>query len=414
MTAAAIPMANVKATRKVWLTAVLALAMFINYVDRGNLATAAPLIKGEFHLTATQMGVLLSAFFWTYAPSQPLIGWIAEHYGVRWPMTFGVAVWALATAATGFTTTFAQLLALRLLLGLGESVVYPCSSKALANSATNTERGRANAAMTVGCSIGPAFGTFVGGMLMAHAGWRIAFILFGFVSLLSVWPWLTLTRPVNIVRSNAPPASCPGIRSILAQRALWGASLGHFAFAYGLYFVLSWMPLYLVKEQGLSMSAMAGLGGVIYVFQALAAALGGFILDRRIAAGVSINLAYKVVLGGGMLCLAACFATSAIAGSAGAMLGIMIAGVLLGLVAPVMFASAQTLAGPDASGKWVGIQNAIGNIAGIVGPVITGITLDRTGHFAAAFIVAGIVVALGAFSWSVIIRRIEPADWVRA
>src|SRR4029077_18408869 len=154
MTAVATPAARSKFPPKVWLTSVLALAMLINYVDRGNLATAAPLIKGEFHLSATQMGVLLSAFFWTYAPSQPLIGWIAERYGVRWPMALGIAVWALATAATGFAMSFAQLLALRLLLGLGESVMYPCSSKALANAATNTERCRANAAMTVGTSIG--------------------------------------------------------------------------------------------------------------------------------------------------------------------------------------------------------------------------------------------------------------------
>ncbi len=396
------------------LAALLALAMFINYVDRGNLATAAPLLKGEFHLTATQMGVLLSAFFWTYAPSQPVVGWIADRYGVRWPMAAGVALWALATALTGFAGTFAGLLALRLLLGLGESVVYPCSSKALAHSTATTERCRANAATTVGQSLGPAFGTFVGGMVMAQAGWRIVFILFGLASLLWIWPWLVATRLELQSHANPPPTPDPRYRVILAQRALWGASLGQFAFAYGLYFVLSWLPLYLVKEQGLSITAMAQLGGVIYVLQAVGAALGGFIVDRRIAAGSTVNLTYKAALGGGMVGIALCFVACATGGPVVATASIVVAGMLQGVVGPVIFAVAQTLAGPTASGKWVGVQNALANIAGIAAPVVTGVIVDRTGHFAGAFVLAGTIVALGALAWTVVIRRVEPTRWTRA
>jgi len=125
---------------------------------------AAPLLKGEFHLTATQMGVLLSAFlFWTYAPSQPVVGWIADRYGVRWPNGGrGRTLGARHSLDRVRGHVWRDCWRLRLLLGLGESVVYPCSSKALAHSTATTERCRANAATTVGQSLGPAFGTFVG------------------------------------------------------------------------------------------------------------------------------------------------------------------------------------------------------------------------------------------------------------
>src|SRR4051812_28339688 len=79
----------------------LALAVFINYVDRGNLATAAPLIKGELHLTAGQLGLLISAFFWTYVPAQILAAWLAERISAYRVLALGLGVWSIATAMTG-------------------------------------------------------------------------------------------------------------------------------------------------------------------------------------------------------------------------------------------------------------------------------------------------------------------------
>ncbi len=110
----------------------LALAVFINYVDRGNLATAAPLMKDELGLTAGQIGVLLSAFFWTYVPGQVAAGWLAEKINPYRALALGLALWSIATALTGLATGFVIFIALRLLLGLGESVAFPCSSKLLA------------------------------------------------------------------------------------------------------------------------------------------------------------------------------------------------------------------------------------------------------------------------------------------
>src|SRR5487761_1621354 len=121
--AAGSPRAGSSATRIVLLVTA---AVFINYIDRGNLATAAPIMQDELHLSAGELGVLLSAFYYGYVVCMPATGWLAERFGARAVLAAGVALWSLATFGTGFASGFATLLALRILLGVGESVAFPC------------------------------------------------------------------------------------------------------------------------------------------------------------------------------------------------------------------------------------------------------------------------------------------------
>src|SRR3954466_4717923 len=166
----------------------LALAVFINYVDRGNLATAAPLIKDEMKLSGESFGLIVSAFFWSYTPGQLLAGWLAEKIKPYRTLAIGLTIWSLATAATGLTTGFTALIVLRVLLGLGETAVFPCASKIFARGLPEHQRGAANGPAGMGPALGPAFGTFVGGKMMALISWRPTFILFGLTSLLWLIP----------------------------------------------------------------------------------------------------------------------------------------------------------------------------------------------------------------------------------
>jgi len=394
-----------------WIVPLLALAIFINYVDRGNLATAAPLLKTELSLSAAQIGVLISAFFWAYTPGLVLAGWLADRFNAYMTLAAGLAIWSIATLLTGVAGSIAVLLGLRVLLGVGEAAAFPCSSTIIARHVPAHRLGAANALTLVGLSMGPAVGIFFGGHLMAELGWRGVFLLFGAVSLLWLVPWLVATRKLSAERPSAESAAGPPFLAILARRELWGASLGHFAINFGFYFVVSWMPLYLVQAQGYTVPEMANLGGAIYLVYAAAAYGSGWLSDRWIETGATVNRVRKTFFVATLLLSAAGLLACAVLPPSGAIASLFVIAVGLGAVGPHIFASAQTLAGPQGAGKWVGVQNAFGNFAGILGPIVTGIIVDRTGGFEGAFVLAAAVTLTGVLGYGVIVSKIAPIQW---
>jgi MFS family permease len=392
------------------VVALLTLAAFINYVDRGNLATAAPLIRDQFALSNTQLGVLLSAFFWSYVPAQLPAGWLAERLDARGVLAVGLGIWGAATALTGLASGFLMLLILRVMLGLGESVMYPASFKILAREALEGQRGRANGFLAAGQLCGPAFGTLAGGLLMAWLGWRVAFVVFGCASVLWLWPWLKSSRTETVQRL-LDTRDCPSIAMILSRRELWGSCLGHFCQAYALYLVLSWLPMYLVKERGFSLPAMAQIGAGVYALAALASVLTGWVSDRCLAAGASTNRVRMTGLLTGLAGVGVCMSVCALAGPLASVLAMVGCGICLGIVTPALFATVQTLAGQEAAARWQGMQSFFANSAGIIAPVITGIVVDRTGAFSAGFLIAALLAVVGMIAYGLIVRRIEPIDW---
>jgi MFS family permease len=397
-----------------WLLATLALlslAVFINYIDRGNLATAAPLIKTELDLSATQLGFLLTAFFVAYTPMQVFVGWLTDRFGASRVLLAGFVVWSVAMSCSGLVHGLALFAALRVLLGLGESVFFPASSSIIARALPESGRGIANAVIGVGMACGPAFGIFFGGLLIAGFGWRPFFVGFGLVSLLWIIPWMLIARPHLVQHQAVRSASAPNMRAILRERSLWGAGLGHFCANYGWYFVLSWIPYYLVHERGWSLKQMATIAGTAYLLMALTTLLAGWAMDVRIAAGASVTRVRKSFLATGAGVAAACIVGCAIAGVGASAFLFCLACAAFGLVSPNIYAVAQSLAGEHAAGRWVGIQNCIGNIAGLVAPLLTGILVDRTGSFVLAFLVAAAVYAGGALAWIFIVGPVAPIDW---
>ena len=392
------------------VVALLTLAAFINYVDRGNLAIAGPLIRDQFALSNAQLGLLLSAFFWSYAPGQLPAGWVAERFDARRVLAAGLIVWSLATALTGLASGFTMLLVLRVMLGLGESVMYPASFKILACEAVEVERGRTNGCMAAGQQSGPAVGTLACGLLMAWFGWRMVFLAAGCASLLWLWPWLRTPRPTVRAPAQAAPDG-PPTRALLRSRELWGSCLGNLGYAYAFYLVLSWLPVYLVKTHGLTLAQMAPLGAGIFALSAVTAVLTGWASDRWLKVGASSNRVRKTALLSGMLGLAACLSACAFARPLGALAAMAGCGLCLGVLLPAIWASAQTLAGPGAAARWWGVQNFFANLGGISAPVITGVVVDRTGSFGSAFLIAAALALLGVFAFGVLVRRIEPVDW---
>jgi MFS family permease len=311
-------------------------------------------------------------------------------------------------------TGFAALFTLRLILGLGESAGFPCSSKLLAQHLPAHRLGGANGLIAVGLALGPAFGTLTGGLLMARLGWRPVFVLFGLVSVLWLIPWFRATRHASASASadapdHGPPP--PSFLTILKLRSAWGAGLGQFAFNYGFYFVISWLPLYLVKARGFTLSQMAELGGVIYLIYAASSQTTGWLTDRWMAAGASGTRVRKTFLVASHVGLTGCMLACAIGGPMASIVSLLLAGVFFGFSTATVYAVGQILGGPRAAGKWVGVQNCMGNSAGILAPLVTGFVVDRTGHFSLAFLIAAALSLIGALGWGVMIRRVEPIAW---
>lgn len=393
------------------LSTLLALAVFINYVDRGNLATAAPVLAKELHLSATQIGILLSSFYWTYAISQLGAGWMAERFPVRRVIAAGFTIWCVATIFTGLVSGFIALLCLRLVLGFGESVAFPCSSKLLAENVSVNRRGRSNADIAIGLALGPAFGTYAGGMILARFGWRALFLSLGALSLLWLVPWLTGPARELPERRAEHERSGPSLLDIVRRREAMGAALGHFCGNYIFYFVLSWLPFYLVQERGYSLERMAILGGLTYLMHAIGAFVTGIVTDRWIERGETPHRVYTTTLVTSQASSAICLLGVLLGGTVLSSVSLLAVGFTFGLASPTLYAVAQLLAGPNAAGRWVGFQGFVGNLAGIAGPAITGFLVDSSGSFYSAFVLAIAVSLVGVLSWTVVIPRIEPVIW---
>ena len=387
----------------------LAAVLFLNYVDRGALPTAAHHIQQDLHLTFSQLGVLGSAFFWTYALVQIPMGWLAERYGAHRVLAGGLATWALATLLVGVVPGFGMLLVLRLLLGVGESVGFPCMSKILASTVPSQSLGTANGIIAFAYLMGPVVGTFAGGVLMSAYGWRATFVIFGAVSLLWLFPWSRVRVQHRPEEERATQIATTGM--ILKQRALWGTGLGHFSSNYTFYFMLSWLPLYLVHERGFSDTEMTRFASAAYFVNAAFAIFGGWALDRYIVRGGSVNLGYKTVLGVAHLGYIACMLCMALGPRPVALAAIFVYQAVCGIQSPGVFAVSQIIAGPAAAGRWVGIQNTIGNLAGIVAPALTGYLIDWTGHFTLAFVMAAAVGVIGFVGYVFMIPRVAELDW---
>jgi MFS family permease len=391
----------------------LGLSVFINYIDRGNLSIAAPLLKEELGISPAQLGFLLSAFFWTYSCLQPITGWLVDRLNVKWVFAGGFFLWSIATATIGMAHAFVTLFALRLLLGVGEAVAFPSYTKIIAVHIPEEHRGFANATVTTGLALGPGLGILVGGELMARFGWRPFFLVLGLGSLIWLLPWARLMPR----RSEVPQGTllgAPSLSEFLRLRSAWGTCFGLFCGNYLNYFLISWLPFYLVHERNFSMHKMAKVGGAAYLCAAAAASATGWLSDRWIMAGGSPTQVRKTVVGGG-IALSGVFLALAAFGGPVQCIAMLVAGMIFfGVGSSNVWAITQTLAGPHAAGRWSGFQLFVGNMSGVLAAALTGIIVQRTGHFYLAFVMLAVMALTGACIWIFVVGPVEQVDWRRA
>jgi MFS family permease len=403
-------------TMRQWsIVGVLLLAAILNSADRSSLAIAAPALSRELMLSPVQMGFLLSAFFWTYAIGQVVAGWFTDRYPVLWVFTIGFVVWSGATFCTGLVQGMTALLVLRLLLGGGESVAFPCYSKIFATEFPPAKQGLPNAILNSGTKIGAALGVLVGGVLIALYSWRMMFFVLGGSGVVFLILWFMLAprtdrKPRGQAVSTATKPG-PSYLDILRNRDAWGTFVGAACYNYAYFFGLTWLPSYLVQQKHLSLEKMGIIGAIPFWAAAVSAIIGGWTSDALIKKGHSTTKVRKAFVASGLVFSVAAFPSAIVEDLTASLVLLTVAYTALGVTVSNLWAISQTLAGPTAAGKWSGAQNCLGAIAGIVAPIVSGLVVQQTGNFSLAFLIMAILALVGAASYVFLVRTIAPIDW---
>jgi MFS transporter, ACS family, D-galactonate transporter len=393
--------------------ALLVVAMIACYAHRGTLSVAAPFMIKELNLSTSMMGVLLSAFFWSYSFMQLPAGLAVDRYGVKVSYALGYAFWSLAAAVTGFAHNLMTLVLVRMSLGIGQAVAFPASARAVAQWFHDRERGIVTATYLTGVRLGQALIALVGALLLAKYGLKFFFLITGLVPLLWLFPWYRFLNKWeeprsdldNSTQSSSQKASIAQSLRLLKQRSVLGILLGFFAYDYAWFVYLTWLPGYLVMERGFSAREMGIYSAVPYVAMSGIILLSGFASDWLIRRGRPEIQVRKMFIIVGLLigCLIVVAGMVEDKLTAVWLLTISLCG--LGVCSPNTWTLTQAICSKNIVGTVSGIQNFGGNLGGILAPALTGYIAHTTQSFALALTVAGAILVVGILSYCFLISR---------
>ncbi len=400
-----------------WLMILLASGMVVCYAHRGALSPAAPFIIKELGLSPAVMGILLSAFFWTYSFMQVPAGWVVDRFGVRRSYALGYAVWSLASAVTGFAGSLFSLIGVRMLTGVGQSVSFPASAAAVSASFRDKERGTVTSTYLTGVRLGQALITGVGGFFLATYGFRVFFLVIGLVPLVWLVPWHLFLRKWEDAEAREPARPAPTAAkrpsfisslALMKQRSVLGIFLGFFAYDYTWFVYVTWLPGYLVLERKFTAREMGVYSSIPFVAMSVTILLSGLLSDWLVRRGRSETAVRKslIIAGLAIACLIvpAAFVEDKI--TAVWLLTLALSG--LGLASPNTWTLTQAVCARSVVGTVSGIQNFGGNLGGIIAPALTGYIVTATRSFATAFYITGVILVGGILAYALLIfRKVE-------
>ena len=391
-------------------------AMSINYIDRANLAVAAPFIREELGIYATVMGMILGAFFWTYACFQLPFGWFADKVGAKIALAIAVTWWSIATILTATAHSVAALTGYRLLLGVGEAGAYPSGTKINMAWFPRSERAIAASIFDSGSRIGAALSLPLVAWLIGSFGWRMSFVVTGLLGFVWVAIWLAYYRDpenhpsVTPERGATPAGAQVSWLSLFSYRTIWGMMIGFFCLNFVIYFFITWFPTYLIQARGFSLAQLGTLGLLPGLVAIPCGWLGGFTSDALYRRGWSLTAARKTCLVGGML-TSSVITLSVFAPNAYVALAFFAVayGSLAFTAASIWSLPADVAPSPAHVASIGGIQNFASNLAGVVTTTFTGLMLTITGgSFVIPLVVAGGFCILGAAVYLFVIEDIKP------
>jgi ACS family glucarate transporter-like MFS transporter len=422
-----------KSNARYFILAILFVTTVVNYIDRSALSVAAPVMKEDLYIDAVALGLAFSAFNWAYTIFQIPGGWLLDRFGARKVYGIGLFVWSLFTFFQGFAGSFVTLFLLRFIVGFAEAPSFPANSRMTTMWFPQHERGRAVSIYNSAQYFGLALFTPVLAWLLQSMGWHSIFYFAGAAGMILSFFWFKLVRdPSDHPRVNQAEidyikdgggfadigekktkVKWAHLRLLLTNRQMIGIYIGQYALNTIVWFFLTWFPTYLVEEKGLSMIKVGFVASIPFLAAFVGGIVGGFISDTLLKKGKSLAIARKTPIITGFL-LSSTIVLANFTQSTTAIIVIMSIAFFAKGLAGLTWTLVGDMAPKELLGVTGGIFNTIGNVAGIVTPIVIGLILSRTQSFSGALVFVSAILFVGALSYIFIVnnpkRIVLPAE----
>lgn len=410
---------------------IICILVIANYMDRGNVAVAAPLIMKDLHITPAIMGVIMSAFVWPYALMNLPTGWLVDRVGEKTILAFAVGLWSLTSAATGLATTIREFIFIRILLGVSESPMFPSALRA--TYSWFPAQGRAGAisvyiaATQVGLAIAPPIAT----VLMVAFGWKAMFVIIGCLGFIALIGWLAVyyrperSRMVSAVelkyilqnRDTKKPENSKqaGITvsewfQLFRHLPTWIMIVGGFCLQYSFWFYISWLPAYLERAQHVTITRAGYLAALPYIAGACGVLIGGRFSDFLIFRGMRSFSARRAVVAGGAFLTAMAMVITRFSPTPDFAITMLTIGMFTySLSSGCYWALAPEIVTTPRFVASIGsIQNFGGFLGGAFAPIATGFIVEYFGGFNIALLTTGFLALVSFVMYAVFLRKKIP------
>lgn len=413
-----------KPTRaRLGILALITAATMLNYLDRSVLGVAKPALTAELKIGPEVMGLIFSAFSWTYALAQVPGGLVLDRLGTRITYGLSLALWSAATALHGLMAGVTGLLGARMALGLAESPCFPANSRVLVSWFPQGERARANSVYAVGQYIGLGLLIPVLGWIVANWGWRSLFWLTGGIGVAFAGIWFLFYREPHDSRANAaelalieaggglstakaPPFSWAMLGKLIRKRQVLGASIGQFCGNSTLVFFLTWFPSYLADERGMDWLKSGWAAALPYLAASVGVLVGGQVSDWLIRRSGSATLGRKLPIIVGLL-LTSTMVAANFTDSNDMVIAIMSLAFFGQGMVNLGWTLITDVAPREAVGVTGGLFSLCANLAGIITPLVIGFIVGATGSFYGALAYIAVLGLIGAAAYVLIVGPVE-------
>jgi sugar phosphate permease len=428
----AVPLARPKGRNLRWvIVAIITLLTLANYLDRGNFSVAAPLIMQDLHISNTMMGVILSAFVWPYAIMNLPTGWAVDKFGAKALMAVAAGAWSIVAILTGFARSVQAFIYLRVALGITEAPLFPSGIKATDAWFPDHEKAMASSIYLSASQFGLAVAPPLSTVLMVAYGWPAMFVIMGAIGLLGLLGWLVIYRePENhpwlkseeldyirrgqmhaAKQAEAIEAPSKGSWvSLFAYKTTWIMMIGGFCLQYVLWFYISWLPTYLQKAQGITISRVGLVAAIPYIAGGIAVMIGGRLSDVLVRRGSHPLVARRILLAASAVLTGLAMFGTALCSTPTMAVVMLTAGMFAYSLSSANYwtLAAEAVQTKRMVASLAGIQNFGGFLGGGCAPILTGLVVDHFGGFVSALVLAGCLALFSAVMYGLALRKQIP------